>query len=156
MTLAKLLEETKEGGELLAAARERARPECIAAVRQLEAALVEALGGEALKGLPRLQNNPGVYGASVRGKHRDVELDDRPMLVVVPSGRLHMARLSPDSDEVVTRAVDDDELLAEDVENVAQTFAVALVKHLASVEKTTARYAGLSALAKKLEDALLP
>jgi hypothetical protein len=156
MTLAKLLEETKEGGELLAAAREKARPECIAAVRALEAALLEALGGEALKGLPRLQNNPGVYGAPVRGKHRDVELDERPTLVVAASGRLTMARLIEDSGDVEQRPVEDEELLAEDLEAVAQTFSVVLVRHLASVEKTTARYEGLSALAKKLEDALLP
>ena len=154
MTLAKLLEETKEGGELLASAREDARPKCIAAIRSLESALVEALGGEALKGLPRIASGSRFYAAHVRNRDPNRKLDERPVLVLPPSGRLSMAW--DDGEGVALRPALDEELLAEDLDAITKLCHEALAWHLQQIEKTTARYEGLSALAAKLEGALLP
>ena len=154
MTLADLLEQTKEGGELLRDARERARPACIAAVRKLEAALVEALGGEKLRGLPVLwpdpmQGNPTgaerYNAARARGK-KNIERvlsEAKPVLVVSEDGHLKMAvAFAAPNEDVgpVERPVEDAELLAEDVEDVASAVEEVLRRHLVSLGQRTGRY----------------
>jgi hypothetical protein len=159
VTLAKLLEETKEGGEMLREARDRARPTCIAAVRKLEAALVEALGGDKLKGLPllddpTLRNARGsrFYGARARGKKIEGCLDDKPTLVVTQDGALRLAWI--EHGETNSPAVNDAELLLEDVEDVARAVEEVLLRHVAQLSKAAARYDAFVELARKLESAL--
>lgn len=155
MTLAKLLEETKECGEMLRDAREKARPACIAAVRKLEAALVEALGGEKLKGLPLLDESMGqrFYGARARGRRIDGKLGGKAVLVVGQDGNLRMAYVS-EAGGVEDVGADDSELLVEDVEDVARAVEEVLRRHVELIGKSAARYEAFSALAKKLEAAL--
>ena len=163
MTLAKLLEQTRDGGELLREAREKARPACIAAVRKLEAALVEALDGEKLKGLPKLDETERArfYAARARGKRIDERLTDKEVLVVAQDGRLHMASVRPEvsgaflGSPVESRPAADDELLAEDVEDVARAVEEVLGRHLALIAKSAERYERLADLARKLEAALV-
>lgn len=155
MTLSKLLESTKEGSRLLREASEDARPACVAAVRQMEAALVEALGGETLKGLPVLAGDgpERFYGARARGR-LDKKLYEKPVLVICPDGRLRVATFA--SERVTTHDVDDAELLAEDVDAVARSLGQVLRQHLETAAKATARYEALGALARKLDEALAP
>jgi len=161
MTLAKLLAETEERSKLLREAAEDARPACVAAVRQMEASLVEALGGETLKGLPCLYGESAerFYGARARGR-LDKKLYEKPVLVICPDGRLRVAQFvvaGPGVPEgVLTREAEDSELLVEDVEVVARAIDAVLKAHVAAAARTTARYDALVELAQKLEAALLP
>jgi hypothetical protein len=155
VTLAKLLEQTKEGGAMLAAAREDARPACVAAVRKLEAALVAVLDGEKLRGLPVLHEGDARYcGARARGKRIDGTLGEKPTLVVNECGRLMFAVVPALLHDAVERPAQDDELLAEDAEDVARAVEEALLRHAASVDQRTARFERLSALARRLSAAL--
>lgn len=160
MTLAKLLEQTEEGSKLLREAAEDARPACVAAVRQMEASLVEALGGETLKGLPCLYGESAerFYGARARGR-LDKKLYEKPVLVICPDGVLRIAQVSEEATcafRVEVRPVEDSELLVEDVEVVARAIDAVLKAHVAAAAKTTARYDALVELARKIEAALVP
>jgi hypothetical protein len=152
VTLAKLLEQTREGADALRAARDAARPACVQAVRKLEKALREALGGERLRGLPVLDVTPEgrrVHGARARGKTIDGQLEHLDaVLVIMPDGTLYMAC------KTTSWPVADEELLVEDVEDVARSVEEVLRRHLSAIARTTARFAAMTALAEKLEAAL--
>lgn len=157
--LARLLERTKEGGETLQKAQERARPACIAAVRKLESALVDALGGDKLKGLPLLdadETGKKFFGARARGKTIEGQLKDAPILIVSEDGSLHMASAKDHMGYRLWTSLpaDDSELLVEDVEHVTKAVSEVLLRHLAVVAQRTARFERMAELAKKLESAL--
>lgn len=154
MTLAKLLEDARAGAEEMRAAQSDARAASVSAVRAVEAALVEALGGERLRGLPVLHRTPVFAGARARGRRIDGVLAEKHVLVLDEEGRLRMACTGPDGVGVATRPADDSELLAEDVEDVARAAEEVLRRHVTLLAQKAARYRALVELAGKLEAAL--
>jgi hypothetical protein len=153
MSLDEMLRDVASKGERLAANREAARPECIAAVRSLEKALVEALDGEKLRGLPILYDDDGgefgrIYGARVRGKKIEGTLTDRPILVLREDGRLWMRGIgyaSPAGDE---------DLLMEDVEDFPRAIEEVLRRHLAVVDQKIAKHERFLLLAEKIRSCM--
>lgn len=154
MSLDKLLADAKEGSERLADAIESARPACVEAVRAVEKALVEALAGERLKGLPVLAGTEDnrFYAARIRGTITK-RLYERPAMVVCSDGRFAVASAAGESGWE-TREVDDAELLAEDAESVPRAIVQVLGWHLERVARSAARYEELSRLAERLSQAL--
>jgi len=160
---------SRASGELRAR-RERARVEAIAAVRGMERSLVDALGGETLKGLRDVV--PGYAAARARsfGKKdsgqpfeplpepRDDAPYGREVLVVSSAGVLEMARtvrrglgkLGAES-----RPASDDDLVVEDVEHLAMLFATLLGEHVERSRRTSAMFGRLEGIAQRISAALL-
>lgn len=113
----------------LSAARHAARGPTIEAIRKLELAVIDALGGEQLRGLPEhaAPGQPRFQAARVRGKP-DARIDGRPVLVLVTSGRLMMA--SQQADGIECRPVTDDELVIDDLEALTRTIYAVTRDHV--------------------------
>jgi hypothetical protein len=149
--LPQLLEEVAIVSARTRQAKESAREKCVSAIRRLELALVEALDGESLRNLPNLAY-PSDRFFALRVRSTSTDPLDRDALVLLPSGMLAMAGRPPHY--VREEALDDSELLAEDVEFVAATVERALTLHLDGAEervaRSTARFERLERLAERL------
>jgi len=163
-----LLGDVALASDELFAARESARAEAIAAIRAMETALVEALGGETLKGLREVA--PGYPAARARcfaakDAGRPYEPlpeprgggDGREVLVVTSRGRLEMAKTVVRAGRVVvqTRWAEDGDLLVEDVEHLPRLFAQLLGEHVARSRRTTSRLIRLESVARQISAALV-
>lgn len=133
------LEATRIRGRV-ADLRDRAR----AAIRDLEGRLVEALGGDHLRGLKSLVPWGRFYAAMVHGSRVhgvDTYLAPGEWLVIDKDGRLAMAtaRPAPTGDPgVMVRPAGDDDLRVEDLAPYVAAVQVVLERHLRQ-----ARAAGL-------------
>lgn len=158
--LLELLGAARRENEELRESQERARPACVRAVRKLEAALVEALDGEKLRGLPMLYFSPDkrlrLFGARARGPEMDsrLPLDGRSVMVFGEDGRLRMALRDLVANCYRVRPVEDSELLYEDVEDAGRVVAALLRVHVDSVRGRSEKYRRFEAMAERLEAAV--
>jgi hypothetical protein len=162
-----LLGQARSAGSVLAHGRSEARTAAARAIYALEQALVEALQGQALRGLKNLgQGNAPFYAARVRGEP-DTKLawpaepeSVAESLCILPGGQLAMVACATDDRaaclDPVTRPVTENDLLAEDVEALALKLATILPRHIAAAERARERYAKLHALAERVEQILNP
>ena len=146
--------------------REDARAQAVAAIRDLERSVRDAVRGDTLRGLANLcsqRDQPARLGARVIGRDgaqgltiaQQVDRVDKPIAL----GR--KALVLTKEGELAVYAVDeqggwsqwpagDDELLAQDLDAVAFTVAYALGRHVARAERTAANYVRISKLAQAL------
>jgi hypothetical protein len=153
------LEGVRSGQDELAAAREEARERAVSAIRAVESALVEALQGEHLRGLPNLGTaERRFYGVRVRSSDENagesVRYEERAVqtLIVAKDGQLAFARArAPDGEDglVVVPARDED-LLAEDLEHVLRTVARVAAQHGVAVGRSTDRFLKISSAAARV------
>lgn len=167
--LPKLIEDAGRASDDLRATRARAREDAIRAIRSMERALVEALAGETLKGLREVV--PGYYAARVRSagrvgvaapyeplpEPRPGDGSGREVLVVNAHGCLEMARSTRAFGRGValSRDATDDDLLVEDVENLARLYAELLGEHVERARRSAERFGRLNAIAQRISAALL-
>lgn len=142
----------------LADVREDARAKAVRAIRRMEAALAEALGGETLSGLPNInpgRRSPAWRGLRLRTRHLDEPLSTNyrgaagwtmPALCLDRRGQLVMVRRNSYGDVGVLR-VGDDDLKAEDVETVAAVIVEAVDLHNGHASERTAQFDRLRRLA---------
>ena len=145
-----------------ALARDGAKAEAIAFIRQLIEALHEALDGESLKGLPDLVpdwRDTEFAAARVRGRW-DTPLDPAPVrgsgaLVLRADGLLSWAwRSQLEVEDVKLAPVADDGLRAEDAENIARLVCRVLPLHVARAGDGQRRYRALLQRVARLRAAL--
>jgi hypothetical protein len=143
----------------LAAVRDFAREEAVAAVRVLEARLRDALAGEKLRGLSNLTPwLPSRYvaarvgGGDRYGIDRNLPDDGREAIVVTRDGTLAVARV--DGTAVVEREVEDDDIFAEDHEAVARAVLEVLERYVSGAGKAERNYARAGDLARRVSAAL--
>ena len=140
----------------------RARSEALAAIRLLESRLREEAGG-CLRGLPELA--PGYRAANVRAvgvKRWGMKAWLRPgrtHLCVGKDGTLHVAWLVEDAGPPASasarwRDALDSDILAEDLEPLAQVAADLLRRHASRLDKTAAAHGRVVELAGRLSRAL--
>lgn len=144
-------ERAEAASDAVAEKREDARAASILAIRALENRLRDALAGGPLRGLPRIGPGAvGYYAARVRGKNPAVALvpGERPVLVLSSEGRLMMASVGGEGWTAI-RALDDD-LLVEDVVEVARVLRVAIAGHLSACGRSASRYSAVEALSKRI------
>lgn len=142
-----------------------ARSAAVEAIRSLEQRLVEALGGESLRGLPNLApRGPEFYAARVNafsrhGSGGHLPKDGRSVLVLGRDGRLLVASWNVENfvrrgDFVEARPVRDDELIAEDAEAFSRLVTEVLEKHIALAERRTEALVRAEDLAQKIIGAI--
>jgi len=142
----------------------------------VENALLLALAGDVLRGMPNINppddgNNEAFHAVHVRGKYPDAPLAESWSLVVTRQGQLVLARTTigdrgpaypgdgPGERRFYKKVALDhdgvtDVLLAEDLESFVDRVRTALDNHLVRVERTLAGYARVEALARKLGDVM--
>lgn len=167
MTLPKVLEDAGAASEELRSARSRARAEALAAIHEMEGALLEALDGETLKGVREIV--PGYAAVRARAfgaKEKNLaeplpepkpgELFGRWVLVVSDRGTLEMARTYRKVGRlgVESRQAEDEDLLIEDVEHLATLFAKLLGEHVERSRRSAARFGRLEGIARSISAAL--
>jgi hypothetical protein len=146
----------------MAKVREEARESAVLAIRSLEDALVEALGGEKLLGLPNLASSKLPWrGARVRGgagKRLSTQYFgkgggwSRPVLCVEETGHVVLVSRSR-SGEISTRQAMDDELIAEDVAHLAELLPTIIETHIKRAEARRETFARLRALSTRIKAA---
>jgi hypothetical protein len=151
-----------DGLERVAAARQDALVQAVVAVRALEASLVRALGGGALRGLPILAwprfraaavVAPPARGGPAAGRGIDTRVPrGREVMVVLPRGELAWAWM--EGPQVQTRGVLDRELRGEDLANVADAVLEAAGRHAERCDRTAEGWRGVADLAARLRGAL--
>lgn len=150
--------------------RDEARAEAVLAIRDIERRLRDAIAGDVLRGLRNLHrqyDGRPVRGGSVRwgarvvrgpGPATEARVDaaiefGTSCMVVTKDGEL--AIFGVDERGVFTsRPVDDDELVAQDLDCIAATVALVLERHCAAAERTSSTYGRLSELATLIRKAL--
>jgi hypothetical protein len=181
MSTSNLLEDLAALSDRAASAREMAREDALTAIRHVEKALLEALGGEPLRGLVNLGlNTTPWYGARVRGSGASVDgkftwpatPGARDYLCLAVTGELVTARCVTSPlrasdpaggrgggyfllvEKVEASPVDNDDLVAEDLPGLLQTLRVVIPRHLEKAKATEASYLKISALAEKITAAV--
>ncbi len=160
-----LLDDARSAVEVLTHERDGARTAATRAVRTLEAALVEALQGHALRGIKNLgQGNAPIYAARVRGEPDTklawpAEPDSlTESLCIAANGSLVMIQCVTDDQahalDATSRPAQDADLLAEDVEALTRTLTTLLPRHIQAAERARERYQGIQALAERIERVL--
>jgi hypothetical protein len=153
----------KEASLALAETRERVRDKALAAMRAVESSLVGALGGERLRGLPNVAQagaSAPFYAARINafsrraGSGKDLPIDGREVLVLLPEGCIAVAHWCGDEGAVGTRAPRDEELLAEDLEAFVRVVQEVLERHVIKASERTARLERLERMAEKLKEAI--
>lgn len=149
----------RRANERLAASRDVARAEAVAAIRLLEEALAGALVPDRLRGLRPLCGGD-LYAVQVRRAVPDAPLEIpnavgevRESLVLTADGRLSIARAAVGARGAVypvVRRVQDEELVAEDVERVSRAIVVAVSRHVEACERGEVRYEHLRGLARRV------
>lgn len=142
------------------------RSEACDAIRTLEEALVEALHGETLRGLPNLGTGRSpMIGANLRGNHdgrvafpRDGQEMGTPTVILRSNGRLavawtaRMAGTTAPLFDFVYRAAEDDDLRVEDLPSFLALLPKVLTDHLSRVERTQTSFVELRDLAHRVLD----
>jgi len=157
-----LLDDARSAAQGLATVRDDARMAAIRAIRQLEAALLEALDGQSLRGLKNLgQGNAPIYAARVRGEpHTKLAWPTEPdsvveSLCITPSGSLVMFQCATDEHgaglDPTSRPAADTDFRAEDIEALTRTLAGILPRHIQAAEQARERYQGIQALSARIE-----
>lgn len=152
----KLMVEATQASERAISARENAREDAVKAIRELEARLVEALDGDTLRGISRLQEgDTGIQGINVRGAGKfgiDTYLptDGREVLIISKGGRLQMASVNGGVEKEQARDAFDAELTAQDLEPIASAMQKALERHIVRAERTEKNYVRVTDLCEKL------
>jgi hypothetical protein len=156
-----------EATSALNASREQARRDAWPTIAVMVSQLVEAMGGATLRGLPNLASSAAAYrGLHVRATNSGKALDfprvdrgsttapwGRETLILNMRCELVMARAN-DLGEVEERPATAEDVLAEDVENVAETITEACELHLEAAARATAVYDDITQLANRLRLAL--
>lgn len=153
--LPELLEQTADASAALRETREKAIAKALAAIRQIESSLLEALAGEKLKGLWVLAASPAykVMGANLRAKQLDKMIDiGKSALILSVEGKLEICS---NEGALIKRPCDDSDLRAEDVESIARGVEQVLREHLQNMPKTIERFAQIERLAQRVASALL-
>lgn len=152
--LTELLADARERGDALVEARDEAFKVCFPAIRALEKALVDALDGEVLRGLPNLGAGSGgvvFYAARVRGGRASEPLPTyaptKRVLVLRKDGRLAIARRVDLPGSELAR---DEELLAEDLAAFCALLLAVLKRHLDVSAATEDRYRSLTSAAARV------
>jgi hypothetical protein len=140
----------------LAERRLLAREHVEAALAEIERAVVEALGGERLR-LHSLHTQASAYrGVVLRGKFPDRRFDrDRhpSQILIRDDGRMVVAWIDV-ADEVEDRPLRAEDLDAEDLPLLVERVLYALKYHSGRVDAQSWRYAEISLLAQRVQDAL--
>ncbi len=141
-------------------ARERALPEAVKAVREMENALQEALDGEPLRGLRNLGGSASFYAARVRAKP-DKKLPtpneakgERDFLCLDHTGKLVIAwwdDVENNSVELQDRPAGDDDIRIGDVEDMLRALDWALPRHLEASARTARRYENITELSAQVQ-----
>ena len=133
-------------------ARELADSEARAAIARVEKALVEALDGEAMRGLPEL-------GGRVFGLRVEVEAStfarlprNRRVLILDRFGCLRAATLFPEGAHV--EGPEEGEVVASTLDPYLRTVQRGIALHLESATKRTEAFTKIAALAAKIANAL--
>jgi len=143
----------------VAQTRDDLRPKAVAAVREIEAALLEALNGEPLRGLRNLGGSAMFVAARVRGKPNkklpgpNAQKGERDWLCLNAKGQLVIAwweDVNDDEVEIRERPVRDDELIASDVEDLLTTIQYVLPQHIERAVRAKARYDKAAALVERV------
>jgi hypothetical protein len=151
--LASKLVGVRAGQDDLAAAREGAREAAVSAIRAVEGALVEALQGEHLRGLPNLgTSDRRFYGLRVRSSDENAgeQLFSERVLVLTKEGRLALAHWVLDGMSLDVKDARDEDLLAEDLEHVLRTTARAAAAHGIAIGRTTDRFLRIASAAARV------
>lgn len=134
--------------------RERANETARETIALLERRLVEALDGEALKGMSSLLPNASFPALRVRqgsgrfGAQEYLPRDGREVLVLRVDGTLAFARRSGEAAEL--RRPAQDELRADDFEPYVRTVQEAVEAHLARTGRRDAHYARVEEIATRI------
>ncbi|HEX7095665.1 MAG TPA: hypothetical protein VF183_07265 [Acidimicrobiales bacterium] len=141
------------------------RREAIAAIRALERAVIDALAGQTLRGLPNLGTGSSPFlGANVRGATYtqrvpfpgDAQIEGNPVLVLRPDARLAMAwtvrSATTGRFDFVHHGAEDDNLLVEDLTALVTLLPKVLTEHLVKAERTQAGWAATRTLAHRVLD----
>jgi len=152
-----LLAQTRAVNTVLALRRVEVRTGAIAAIRDLEARVRDALGpGGRLRGLPNLGSKryPHYAVRIVQSRERaTLPQDGREVLVLDMSGQLQVARMETvgaTAGIVEARPVKDEELIAEDLPFFTRLVAELLERHVALTERRTRELERTARLATKL------
>jgi hypothetical protein len=141
--------------------REEANAAAVAAAQALEEKLVEALCGEALKGLPNLLpdgkplhalrvNNSGTR----HGAAEYLPRDGREVLVLARDGRLYMVAWQGPGEGALMRRAAVEDFKADLLEPLVRAVQEALEAHIARTEKREKTYEEAAAFAEKLAGAV--
>ena len=170
LTIDELLVDAERVSTSVEEQRTHARLRTVAVVREMERRLITALDGDTVRGLNNLApgDGPPLKAARVHGKTPHfidtfIPLDGREALILDKHGMLMLARRSFENGvatidhagrEWSTRALRDDEIVAQDLADIARTFRIVTERHVAHSDKQAASYARTSALAGQLAEAL--
>ena len=156
-----LLETVKNSSESLNSIRSMSRANAVASVRELETYVVDALCGERLKGLPNLMRGwKPFFAARLRGnidnqlpleKH---ETSGRPVIVIDDTGMLMLVRRSR-CGGVESEVAQDEDLIAEDVQEYISKMGSILHTHIAICRRGIEKYSLFNRLANGLRRLLL-
>lgn len=150
-------------GDVARLARESqadARASALVAIRAIERALVEALNGEYLRGLPNIApkgDKAPCHGFNLRTKSGAEAISrSGSSLILARDGRFYVALAAklPGTFAVFMRLVGDVELAAEDLETIAPRVEEAIRIHVQRSERASARYRRVEQLGVKISEAL--
>ena len=157
--LQELLDKVSDANGQIALERQECKNEVAQAIRAVEAALLDALGHEPLRGLKNLASStPPFYAARLRGDA------DRPFAwptrgqidvpVILPTGKLVAAMIVTDAKgqkqfTVETRPIKEEEFRAEDLEVYLRKVGMLLSRHLQHTDQGRTRYAKIRELAER-------
>ena len=155
--------------ELCMVVRDEAREQAVVAIRDIERRLREAIAGDTLRGLRNLYrqfDGRDIFGAPPRLAARIVRgrgpVEDRRVDAPIEFGTREwvwtkagaLACWAVSLDGVFSeRPLEDEELLAQDLEPVAATVAHVLARHCERAERTAANYERLAELAAAIRGA---
>lgn len=154
-----LLAQTRAANTVLALRRVEVRAGTIAAMRDLEARLMSALGANGrLRGMPNLGTRKFPHYA-VRITTSAIERSTMPrtgreVLVLDMSGRIEVAHFDQTLGIVDSRPVRDEELVMEDLAFFARLVAELLERHVALTERRTRELEKSERLAKRIFEAM--
>lgn len=162
MTIEDLSFRLSVGGKMHRQRREQANEDSAMAIRRVEARLVEALGGEIIRGMPSLvpASCPQQFHAlrvlsnSLMTQVQDIPAGDREVLVLTHRGKLRFARRSAYDGGVITREPNDEELRADVLEAYTRTVQEALEAHLVRTQERDVHYEKVSELAERISSVI--
>lgn len=138
---------------VLAETRREASEQADAVIRGVEEALVGALGGDTLRGMPDLAPGRGFHARRVHANGREGSAAQlvwgKWVPVITSKGRLVWAKVG-DHREPVAREPDEGELNADLLGPYLDAVQAALEDHLARTERRVQSYEAASDLARKI------
>lgn len=146
----------KPAQENATASKEAALVAARAMIGEIQAAVLKALDGTTLMGLPNLGTSRDTYHAvNVRGADPARKFwrgDNKPTLVIARTGELQVVTFG--RDEIVYEDVDFEKLGAGDLQAVAERYKLALDLHLARCRESVQRSEEIVSLARAIAKAL--